>query len=65
MNSVDIDTEMKSKPVVWTPNLHTRFVECILILGPRDAVPKNILEKMNVSSLTREQVASHLQMDRL
>ena len=35
MNSVDIDTEMKSKPVVWTPNLHTRFVECILILGPR------------------------------
>ncbi|KAL1802264.1 hypothetical protein ACET3Z_030911 [Daucus carota] len=59
--TADEPREMKSKPVVWTPNLHTRFVECILILGPRDAVPKNILEKMNVSSLTREQVASHLQ----
>ncbi|KAL1820006.1 hypothetical protein ACET3Z_014875 [Daucus carota] len=59
--TADEPREMKSKPIVWTPNLHTRFVECILILGPRDAVPKNILEKMDVSSLTREQVASHLQ----
>ena len=28
------------------------------------AVPKNILEVMNVEGLTRENVASHLQVDR-
>ncbi|KAL1825517.1 hypothetical protein ACET3Z_012295 [Daucus carota] len=53
--------EKKVKEPLWTSQLHSRFVEVMLILGPRDSVPKNILEKMNVHWLTREQVASHLQ----
>jgi SHAQKYF class myb-like DNA-binding protein len=34
-------------------------------LGPSGAVPKTILNMMNVRGLTREQVASHLQKYRL
>ncbi|KMZ63819.1 Two-component response regulator ARR14 [Zostera marina] len=54
------------KPVVvWDSYLHDKFIEAIQIIGPHRAVPKNILEKMNVPGLTRENVASHLQKFRL
>ncbi|KAL1819965.1 hypothetical protein ACET3Z_014834 [Daucus carota] len=54
-------SERKGNKANWTSNLHNRFVEVLLILGPKESVPKKILEKMNVPWLTREQVASHLQ----
>ncbi|XP_074330949.1 two-component response regulator ARR14-like isoform X2 [Apium graveolens] len=53
--------EMKIKKPVWPATLHNRFVEAILILGATNAIPKKILEVMNVPTLGREQVASHLQ----
>ncbi|KAL1809250.1 hypothetical protein ACET3Z_026240 [Daucus carota] len=47
--------------LVWTCELHSRFVEAILVIGYDRAVPANILGVMNVVGLTRRQVASHLQ----
>ncbi|KMZ73690.1 Two-component response regulator ARR14 [Zostera marina] len=51
--------------VVWDSYLHDKFIEAIQIIGPHRAVPKHILEEMNVPGLTRENVASHLQKFRL
>ncbi|KAL8555277.1 hypothetical protein ACS0TY_003185 [Phlomoides rotata] len=45
----------------WTQDLHERFVYAIRKLGKGKCYPKDILEIMNVSGLTRMQVASHLQ----
>ncbi|KAK1361066.1 hypothetical protein POM88_045540 [Heracleum sosnowskyi] len=57
----EVSTEKKTKEHVWNANLHNRFVEAMLILGPTEAIPRNILRVMNIPSLLREQVASHLQ----
>ncbi|KAJ0799332.1 putative transcription factor MYB-HB-like family [Helianthus annuus] len=51
--------------LVWTPQLHKRFVEVVAHLGVKNAVPKTIMQLMNVEGLTRENVASHLQKYRL
>jgi SHAQKYF class myb-like DNA-binding protein len=51
--------------LVWTPQLHKRFVDVVAHLGIKKAVPKTIMELMNVEGLTRENVASHLQKYRL
>uniref|UniRef100_R7W6V7 Two-component response regulator ARR18 n=1 Tax=Aegilops tauschii TaxID=37682 RepID=R7W6V7_AEGTA len=51
--------------MVWTPELHHRFVEAVEHLGEKGAVPKAIVRLMNVDGLTRENVASHLQKYRL
>ncbi|KAG2262852.1 hypothetical protein Bca52824_069931 [Brassica carinata] len=51
---------MKSK-ITWTDDLHDLFLQAIRHIGLDKAVPKKILEFMNVSYLTRENVASHLQ----
>lgn len=51
--------------LVWTPQLHKRFVDAIAHLGIKNAVPKTIMQLMNVEGLTRENVASHLQKYRL
>uniref|UniRef100_A0A0D9V7Q7 HTH myb-type domain-containing protein n=1 Tax=Leersia perrieri TaxID=77586 RepID=A0A0D9V7Q7_9ORYZ len=51
--------------MVWTPELHHRFVEAVAHLGEKGAVPKAIVRLMNVDGLTRENVASHLQKYRL
>lgn len=67
------DTEMENddpsttkKPrVVWSVELHQQFVSAVNQLGIDKAVPKRILELMNVPGLTRENVASHLQKFRL
>ncbi|KAJ7980324.1 Two-component response regulator [Quillaja saponaria] len=45
--------------------LHQQFVAAVNQLGIDKAVPKKILELMNVPGLTRENVASHLQKYRL
>ncbi|CAN4105960.1 unnamed protein product [Withania somnifera] len=60
------DTSSLKKPrVVWSVELHQQFVQAVNQLGIDKAVPKKILELMNVPGLTRENVASHLQKYRL
>ncbi|XP_020251157.1 two-component response regulator ORR21-like [Asparagus officinalis] len=65
-NSGELDHEDSSsskKPrVVWSVELHQQFVSAVSQLGIEKAVPKRILELMNVPGLTRENVASHLQV---
>lgn len=56
---------LKRPRLVWTPELHKRFVEAVAHLGIKNAVPKTIMQLMNVEGLTRENVASHLQKYRL
>ncbi|KAH7838137.1 hypothetical protein Vadar_022493 [Vaccinium darrowii] len=58
-------TASKRARLVWTPQLHKRFVEVVAHLGIKNAVPKTIMQMMNVEGLTRENVASHLQKYRL
>ncbi|KAM0893819.1 hypothetical protein ACQ4PT_024858 [Festuca glaucescens] len=55
----------KKPRVVWSVELHRKFVAAVNHLGIDKAVPKRILELMNVEKLTRENVASHLQKYRL
>nr|ABG35774.1 SRR384 [Striga asiatica] len=60
------DTSSLKKPrVVWSVELHQQFVAAVNQLGIDKAVPKKILELMNVPGLSRENVASHLQKYRL
>ncbi|KAM1226867.1 hypothetical protein ACFX2J_006156 [Malus domestica] len=56
---------LKRPRLVWTPQLHKRFVDVVAHLGIKNAVPKTIMQMMNVEGLTRENVASHLQKYRL
>ncbi|KAK1352090.1 hypothetical protein POM88_053804 [Heracleum sosnowskyi] len=51
----------KRNKVVWTPNLHGKFISALQHLGPQRSVPRNILQVMNVPGLRRENIASHLQ----
>ncbi|XP_061366445.1 two-component response regulator ORR24-like, partial [Gastrolobium bilobum] len=52
--------------VIWTEELHRSFVAAVIKLGVDKAVPRKILELMNVEKqLTRDHVASHLQKYRL
>lgn len=46
----------------WTPELHRRFVQAVEQLGVDKAVPSRILEIMGIDSLTRHNIASHLQV---
>ncbi|KAA8522897.1 hypothetical protein F0562_009320 [Nyssa sinensis] len=60
------DPATQKKPrVVWSIELHRKFVAAVHQLGIEKAVPKRILDMMNVEGLTRENVASHLQKYRL
>ncbi|KAL1562766.1 glucokinase [Salvia divinorum] len=51
----------KKAKVDWTPELHRRFVQAVEQLGIDKAVPSRILEIMGNDSLTRHNIASHLQ----
>ncbi|XP_050379711.1 two-component response regulator ARR12-like [Argentina anserina] len=51
----------KKRRVVWTEELKKKFNDVYYYLGPEKAVPKKILELMNVEGLSRGNVASHLQ----
>ncbi|KAF6257170.1 Homeodomain-like protein, partial [Scenedesmus sp. NREL 46B-D3] len=55
----------KKARLIWTPALHARFLAAVQQLGIANAVPKTILRMMGVGSMTRENVASHLQKYRL
>ncbi|KAF9604301.1 hypothetical protein IFM89_005627 [Coptis chinensis] len=61
----DDSSTLKKPRVVWSVELHQQFVAAVNQLGIEKAVPKKILELMNVPGLTRENVASHLQKYRL
>jgi len=57
---------MHKRPrLVWTPQLHKRFVEAVAHLGIKNAVPKTIMQLMSVDGITHENVASRLQKYRL
>ncbi|CAI9098907.1 OLC1v1035639C1 [Oldenlandia corymbosa var. corymbosa] len=64
-NENDDPTTQKKPRVVWSIELHRKFVAAVHQLGIEKAVPKRILDLMNVEGLTRENVASHLQKYRL
>mmetsp|Transcript_40801 Transcript_40801/g.161642 ORF Transcript_40801/g.161642 Transcript_40801/m.161642 type:complete len:474 (-) Transcript_40801:655-2076(-) len=49
------------KRLVWTQDLHERFLRAVNVKGIENAVPKTILEIMDVKGLTTEHVKSHLQ----
>ncbi|KAL8192396.1 hypothetical protein R6Q57_027579 [Mikania cordata] len=54
----------KKPRVVWSKEMHQKFLEAIAQLGEDKAFPKKIVELMNVPGLTRANVASHLQKHR-
>ncbi|GIL76737.1 hypothetical protein Vretimale_8793 [Volvox reticuliferus] len=56
---------IKRPRLVWTPQLHKKFETAVHKLGVEKAVPKNIMQEMNIDGLTRENVASHLQKYRM
>lgn len=51
--------------LVWSQELHNRFLNALSHLGLSLAVPKSILGLMEVDGMTRENIASHLQKYRL
>ncbi|XP_020578713.1 two-component response regulator ORR23-like isoform X2 [Phalaenopsis equestris] len=56
----DEDMNPQKKPrVTWSPELHVKFINIVNQLGI--STPKKILDMLNISGLTRENVASHLQ----
>ncbi|XP_057949447.1 two-component response regulator ARR11 [Malania oleifera] len=56
---------VKKARVVWSVDLHQKFVRAVNQIGFDKVGPKKILDLMNVPWLTRENVASHLQKYRL
>ncbi|XP_062207823.1 two-component response regulator ORR26-like [Phragmites australis] len=56
---------VKKSRVVWSVDLHQKFVNAVNQIGFDKVGPKKILDLMNVPGLTRENVASHLQKYRL
>ncbi|XP_011087104.1 two-component response regulator ORR26 [Sesamum indicum] len=60
------DPSSKKKPrLFWDMDLHQKFEKAVHQIGLNKVGPKKILELMGVPSLTRENVASHLQKYRL
>ncbi|GMJ13256.1 response regulator 11 [Hibiscus trionum] len=55
----------KKARVIWTVDLHQKFVKAVNQIGFDKVGPKKILDLMNIPWLTRENVASHLQKYRL
>ncbi|GMQ02107.1 hypothetical protein CsSME_00048489 [Camellia sinensis var. sinensis] len=54
-------SSVKKARVVWTVDLHQKFVKAVNQIGFDRVGPKKILDLMNIPWLTRENVASHLQ----
>jgi len=59
--SHSLGREVPRRRLVWTKALHKRFAKAVDTLGLDSAVPKAIMELMQVPGLTRENIASHLQ----
>ncbi|KAL9663049.1 hypothetical protein QQ045_027886 [Rhodiola kirilowii] len=58
-------TLARKQKLAWSTGLHNKFLHALRVIGLDRAVPKKILEVMNVHGLTRENVASHLQKYRM
>ncbi|KAG8078793.1 hypothetical protein GUJ93_ZPchr0007g4940 [Zizania palustris] len=58
-------TTVKKARVIWSVDLHQKFVNAVNQIGFDKVGPKKILDLMNIPGLTRENVASHLQKYRL
>ncbi|KAK1560587.1 hypothetical protein Q3G72_028442 [Acer saccharum] len=56
---------LKKAKIVWTFELHSKFLEAVAELGIDEAHPKKILQLMNVRGLKKENISSHLQKHRL
>ncbi|KAJ0235284.1 putative two-component response regulator ARR21 [Hirschfeldia incana] len=56
---------LKKPKIKWTDCLHDLFLQAVRHIGLDKAVPKKILEFMNLQYLTRENIASHLQKYRI
>ncbi|XP_077242279.1 two-component response regulator ARR14-like [Tasmannia lanceolata] len=56
------DAKGEKPHVTWDSTLHEKFMTAINHLGFDSAVPTTILSEMNVQGLTRQHVASHLQV---
>ncbi|KAL0918833.1 hypothetical protein M5K25_010874 [Dendrobium thyrsiflorum] len=56
---------VKKARVVWSVDLHQKFVNAVDQIGFDKVGPKKILDMMNVPGLTRENIASHLQKYRM
>ncbi|KAH6823234.1 response regulator 11 [Perilla frutescens var. hirtella] len=68
INNLDYSADpssLKKPRVVWTVDLHQKFVKAVNRIGLDKVGPKKILDLMGVPWLTRENVASHLQKYRL
>ncbi|XP_022156118.1 two-component response regulator ORR26-like [Momordica charantia] len=62
----EIDSTVVKKPkLIWSEELHNRFLQAIKALGIDKAHPKEILHHMNVPGLRKENISSHLQKFRL
>ncbi|KAL3819324.1 hypothetical protein ACJIZ3_005229 [Penstemon smallii] len=55
----------KKSRLVWTVDLHQKFVKAVNQIGLDKVGPKKVRDLMGVSWITRENVASHLQKYRL
>ncbi|KAL7093858.1 hypothetical protein ACP275_11G065400 [Erythranthe tilingii] len=66
-NSQERDPQSSTKKarVVWSVDLHQKFIKAVNLIGIDKVGPKRILDLMEVPWLTRENVASHLQKYRL
>ncbi|CAF2127047.1 unnamed protein product [Brassica rapa] len=64
-SQLQLPSSQANSRVVWSQQLHERFLDAVEHLGINHAVPKRIMEFMDVDGLTRVEVASHLQKYRL
>ncbi|KAG6730731.1 hypothetical protein I3842_01G095200 [Carya illinoinensis] len=55
-------TGTKKAKLVWLASLHNHFLQAIRRIGLEKAIPKSILQFINVPGITREKEESHLQV---
>nr|KYP65909.1 Two-component response regulator ARR2 [Cajanus cajan] len=61
--SEDCYTLLTKKPrIMWSSELHNQFVKAVMQIGVDKAKPKEILEVMQIPDMTRDHIASHLQV---
>ncbi|XP_058732974.1 two-component response regulator ORR24-like [Vicia villosa] len=66
-DSLSSHNNKKPRRVVWSDDLHAKFVDAVDVLGIANSkvVPSKIVSLMNVDGITTAHVASHLQRYRL
>ncbi|XP_038682715.1 two-component response regulator ARR2-like isoform X3 [Tripterygium wilfordii] len=56
---------LTTSKILWTDELHEKFLKAVKEIGIENAHPKSIFEHMNVQGLKKEHVSSHLQKYRI